>query len=68
VVPAVDVLIVAGLHVPVIPLLDVSGKAGAVLVLTQWTDSSKCRCTCGVTDTEIDAVVAHCVASVGVNV
>ena len=30
VVPAVAVLIVAGLHVPVIPLLDVPGNAGAL--------------------------------------
>ena len=29
--PAVVVLIVAGDHVPVIPLVDVAGKAGAVL-------------------------------------
>jgi hypothetical protein len=29
VVPAVDVLIVAGFHVPVTPLLDVVGNAGA---------------------------------------
>ena len=31
VVPAVEVLMVAGLHVPVIPLVDVVGRAGAVL-------------------------------------
>jgi hypothetical protein len=31
VVPAVAVLMVAGLHVPVIPLLDVVGRTGAVL-------------------------------------
>ena len=31
VVPAVAVLIVAGLHVPVIPLFDVVGRTGAVL-------------------------------------
>ena len=30
-VPAVSVLIVAGLHVPVTPFVEVSGKAGAVL-------------------------------------
>jgi len=29
--PAVVVLIVAGDHVPVIPLVDVAGKAGAML-------------------------------------
>ena len=29
-VPGVDVLIDAGLHVPLIPLFDVNGKAGAV--------------------------------------
>ena len=29
--PATAVLIVAGLHVPVIPLLEVPGNAGAVL-------------------------------------
>lgn len=32
VVPGVAVLIVAGLHVPVMPLDDVVGSAGAVLV------------------------------------
>jgi hypothetical protein len=31
VVPIVDVFITAGFHVPVIPLLDVTGNAGAVL-------------------------------------
>ena len=31
VVPTVDVLIVAGLQVPVTPLVEVRGKAGAVL-------------------------------------
>ena len=31
VVPITDVLMVAGLHVPVIPLLDVAGSEGAVL-------------------------------------
>ena len=31
VVPAVAVLIVAGLHVPVMPLLEVVGRTGAVL-------------------------------------
>jgi hypothetical protein len=31
VVPAVAVLIVAGDHVPLIPLVDVNGKVGAVL-------------------------------------
>ena len=30
VVPVADVLIVAGDHVPVMPLLDVAGKVGAV--------------------------------------
>jgi hypothetical protein len=29
-VPTVEVLITAGFHVPVIPLLEVAGKAGAV--------------------------------------
>ena len=31
VVPGVDVLIVAGFHVPVTPLLDVAGSVGAVV-------------------------------------
>ena len=31
--PAVDVLITAGIQVPVIPLSDVGGRAGAVLLI-----------------------------------
>ena len=67
VVPAALVLIVAGLHVPVIPLLDVAGNAGAVLF---WHNGPICvnvGTTCALMVILSVAVVAHCPAE-GVNV
>ena len=67
VVPLTDVLMVAGLHVPVMPLLEVVGKAGAVLF---WQSGPVCvnvGVTCGLTVTLSDVVVAHCPAA-GVSV
>ena len=58
---------VAGLHVPVIPLLDVVGNTGAVLF---WHSGPICvnvGVTCVLTVTLSVAVAAHCPAF-GVNV
>ena len=60
-------MITAGFHVPVIPLLDVVGNAGAVLF---WHNGPICvnvGVICGLTVTLNEAVVAHCPAF-GVNV
>ena len=65
--PTVVVLIVAGFHVPVIPLLDVVGSAGAVLF---WHNGPICvnvGTTCALMVTLSVAVAAHCPAE-GVNV
>ena len=67
VVPMADVLITAGLHVPVMPLLDVVGNAGAVLF---WHNGPICvnvGITCAFTIMLKEAGVAHCPAA-GVNV
>ena len=67
VVPVVDVLIVAGFHVPVILLVDVAGSAGATLF---WQSGPTCvnvGVTFGVTVIVSVVVVAHCPAA-GVNV
>jgi hypothetical protein len=67
VVPVVEVLITAGFHVPVIPLFDVAGKAGAVLF---WQNGPICvnvGVICGFTIILKEVVVAHCPAP-GVNV
>ena len=67
VVPVALVLIVAGLHVPVIPLLDVAGREGAALF---WHNGPICvnaGTTCVLMVTLSVAVVAHCPAF-GVNV
>ena len=59
----VAVLIVAGLHVPLIPLLDVAGKAEAVLF---WHNGPACvnvGTTCGLTVMLNVALVAHCPAA-----
>ena len=55
----VAVLIVAGLHVPVIPLVDVVGRAGAALF---WQSGAICvnaGVTFGVTVMVSVVVVAH---------
>ena len=61
--PFAVVLIVAGLHVPVILLLDVAGNAGAVL---PWQSGPICV-NAGVIELLITmfivAVVAHCPAA-----
>jgi hypothetical protein len=67
VLPMADVLIVAGLHVPVIPLLDVVGNAGAVLF---WHNGPICvnvGVICVEITTSIVVTVAHSPAA-GVNV
>ena len=67
VVPGVAVLIVAGFHVPVIPLLDVVGKTGAVLFWQSGPIAVKAGTICGFTVMLSVAVIAHCPAA-GVNV
>ncbi len=62
-------LTVAGLHVPVILLSDVVGKAGTVppLQIVKLVPNANAGVTFGFTVTESVAVVAHCPA-VGVKV
>ena len=67
VVPAVAVLIVAGLHVPVIPLLDNAGNAGALEFWHNGPIAENVGVTCGSMIMVNVAVVAHCPAA-GVNV
>ena len=60
VVPIADVLMVAGLQVPVIPLLDVVGNADAVLF---WQNGPSCvnvGVICVEITTSIVATTAHC--------
>ena len=56
-------LIVAGLHVPVIPLVDVVGNAGAVLFWHNGPIAANVGVICGLIVTLSDAVVAHCPAA-----
>ena len=67
VVPGVVVLIVDGLHVPVMPLFDVVGNAGAVLFWHNGPIALNDGVICGFTTTVRVVVVAHCPAD-GVNV
>jgi len=67
VVPAVLVFIVEGLHVPVIPLLDVVGRAEAVLFWQSGPIAVNVGVICALIVMLSDAAVAHCPA-VGVNV
>jgi hypothetical protein len=67
VVPAVVVLIVAGLHVPVIPFVDVVGSDGAVLFWHNGPIAVNVGVSCGLIVMLSDAVVAHCPAD-GVNI
>jgi hypothetical protein len=62
-VPPVEVLIVAGFHVPVIPFVDVVGKAGAVVFWQSGPIAAKVGATRAVTSTLIVAVEAHCPSS-----
>lgn len=66
-VPIVEVLIVAGFHVPLIPLFDVDGNAGGVVLLHNGGIWVKVGITCDVIATSSVAVAAHCPAA-GVNV
>ena len=52
-------LIVAGLHVPVMPLVDVVGNAGAVLFWQIGAIGVNAGVTCGFTKTVSEPVVAH---------
>ena len=61
-VPAVAVLIVAGLQVPVIPLFDVVGRTGAVLFWQSGPIAVNVGVTCGSMVMLKVAVVAHCPA------
>jgi hypothetical protein len=58
---------VAGLHVPVTPLVDVVGSVGAVLFWHSGPIAVNVGVTCGSIVMLSDAVVAHCPAA-GVNV
>ena len=58
---------VAGLHVPVIPLLDVVGNAGAVLFWHSGAIDVNDGVICGLIVMVNDALIAHCPAA-GVNV
>ena len=66
-VPGVAVLIVAGFHVPVTPLLDVVGNAGAVLFWQSGPICVNAGVTCASTVILNVVVVAHCPPA-GVNV
>ena len=61
-VPAVAVLMVAGLHVPGIPLFDVVGKVGAALFWQSGPIQVNVGVICGSIVTLKVAVVAHCPA------
>ena len=65
--PITDVLIKAGLHVPVMPLLDVNGSAGAAALRQSEPNGLKFGVTFGVIVISNVVVVAHWPAS-GVNV
>jgi len=59
VVPTTDVLIVAGLHVPVIPLLDINGSVGATALRQSEPNGLKVGVIIGVTVISIVVGVAH---------
>ena len=62
-VPSVEVLMVAGNQVPVIPLLEVAGNAGAVLLRQISPITSKVGVVAGVTLILMVTGVAHTPAS-----
>ena len=62
VVPTVEVLIVAGFHVPVMPLLDVVGSAGAVAFWHNGPIALKVGITGAVITTSIVVTLPHCPA------
>ena len=61
--PAVDVLIVAGLHVPVMPLLEVVGNGGAALFWHNGPTGVNAGVICGLMVTGNVATIAHCPAA-----
>jgi hypothetical protein len=61
-VPDVVLLIVAGLHVPVMPFVDVAGNAGAAVPLQKAGIATKDGVSVGVTVTDNDIGMAHCPA------
>jgi len=67
VVPMDDVLIVAGLHVPVMPLFDVFGSDGAALFWQSGPICANVGVICVEITISIVVMVAHCPAA-GVNV
>ena len=62
-VPTADVLIAAGLQVPLIPLVDVNGRAGAVELRQSEPNGSKVGVICAVTIISNVVAAAHCPAS-----
>ena len=66
-VPVALVLMVAGLHVPVIPLVEVTGNAGAALFWQSGPIGVNTGVTCELTVMLRVAGAAHCPAA-GVNV
>ena len=58
-VPAVAVLIVAGFHVPVMPLLEVPGSAGAVAPTQTGPIAVNTGVTCVAIVISIEAELAH---------
>lgn len=66
-VPTTDVLMVAGLHVPEMPLIDVSGNAGATVLRQSEPNGLKMGVKTGVTVISIVVGKAHWPA-VGVKV
>ena len=67
VVPVLDVLMVAGFQVPVIPLFDVVGKAGAAMFWHSGPICVKDGVTCVVITMSILVEAPHCPPD-GVNV
>ena len=58
-VPVAEVLIVAGAHVPVIPLLETAGSAGAAEPIQSGPIAVNTGVICASTVISIDAGVAH---------
>ena len=63
VVPTADVVIVAGFHVPLIPLVDINGNAGAAALRQSEPNGLKMGVISGVTVTSNVVAAAHCPAS-----
>ena len=63
VVPTTDVLIVAGLQVPLMPLLDIAGNTGAAVFKQSEPNGLKVGVIIGLTVTSIVVDVAHWPAS-----